>query len=71
MTIRARFHDKGAVFETLFSENTPETVISSLPDAEKTRYDIFGNGRYNVAMQRGVNSSIFITAFPILSVGVF
>lgn len=53
------FHDKGAVFETLFSENTPETVISSLPDAEKTRYDIFGNGRYNVAMQRGVNSTEF------------
>lgn len=53
------FHDKGAVFETLFSENTPETVISSLPDAEKIRYDIFGNGRYNVAMQRGVNSTEF------------
>lgn len=55
----SEFHDKGAVSETLFSPGTPEAVISSLPDADTVRYDLYPGGRYNVAMQRGVNSTAF------------
>lgn len=53
------FHDRGVAGETLFSEKTPEAVLSTLPDAKTSRYDIFGNGRYNVSMLYSVNSTEF------------
>ena len=73
MTMRVRFTIKELFLKRFFSENTPETVISSLPDAEKTRYDIFSATADIMSQCSAVSIRLnFITKrFQSLCVGVF